>query len=109
MDHNELIRRLTVLDSKCSALLQLAAVVLALTMIPASIGKLDGLREVLSIIIAFLFLLTSFLSLSVIWVNWEPSERTLGHRTFSYQVAIVIAAIGLICMAILTVSLINAK
>ena len=105
MNQSELIRRLTVLDSKCSVLLQLSAVVLALNMIPASIGKLDGFRQIISTIIALVFLLTSFLSLLVIWVNWEASEGTLRYRTFAYRVAIIMATIGLICMVVLTVSL----
>lgn len=103
MDRNELFRRLTILDSKCASLLQLSAVVLALNMITVSVGTLDGLRQIVSVVIALIFLLTCFLSIFVIWVNWEASEGTLKRRTLAYRVAVVIATIGLICMVVMTI------
>lgn len=104
MDRSELVRRLAVLDTKCSALLQLSAVVLALNMISASIGEFGWLRHALGAIIASLFLATSFLSLLVICVNWEATESTLRRRTFAYRIAIIATAIGLVCMVGLTIS-----
>ncbi len=100
----ELYDRLTILDGKCSALLQLSSVIIALNIIPAAMGKLTGLPVTLNIIVAIIFLLTSLLSLLVIRVEWKPTEATLKHRTLAYRFAVMLTATGLLCMTILIIS-----
>lgn len=104
MDIKVLYERLTILDGKCSALLQLSSVILALNIIPVAIGKLSGIALALSKIVAIIFLFTSLLSLFVIWIEWEPSEAILRYRTYAYRFAVVLTAIGLICIAFLIIS-----
>jgi len=100
---DELYNRLSILDSKCSALLQLSSVVLALNVIPATTGDLSGLTLAFSIIVAVGFLLVAFLSLSVIWIEWEPTVKTLSGRTCRYRAAFLLTWLGLLSMLILTI------
>jgi len=104
MEMNQLYERLNILDNKCSALLQLSSVILALTIISATFGKLTGLAVTLSLSIAVLFLITSLLSLFVIWIRWTPTKATVDHRTCMYRIAVILTAIGLICMASLIIT-----
>jgi hypothetical protein len=99
MDQEQLYRRLDILDNKCSALLQLSSVVLALNVIPAVITDTSGLALTLTIVVVSLFLLSSVLALSVIWVNWSPTERTLTLRSRTYRVALVATGLGVFAMA----------
>ncbi len=104
MQKSELYERLSILDNKCAALLDLSSLVLAISVISASLSKDAGLPPELSIgegVIAVLFLTTSLLSLVVIWVKWDPTETTLKYRTIMYKTAVILTGIGLIFMAIL--------
>jgi hypothetical protein len=109
MEKSEIIRRLTVLDSKCSALLQLSALILTLNMISASIKNIGGLKQILSATITFIFLFISLLSLTVIWVNWRVSNRTVKYRTIMYRINIAMTAIGLLFVVFLTILTIYAQ
>lgn len=104
MEMDQLYERLNILDNKCSALLQLSSVILALIIIPVAFGKLSGLALTLSLSIAILFLVTSLLSLFVIWIIWEPTEVILSWRTGVYRIAVILTAIGLVCMATLIIT-----
>jgi hypothetical protein len=107
-NERDLNQSLGILDQKCSALLQLSSVVLALNIIPAVSGKLDQVESLLSGAIAIIFLINSLLSLFVLWINWQPSEQTLVFRTYMYQVCVGLTAIGLAAMAgLMLISLAN--
>ena len=99
----DLYSNLNILDAKCSALLQLSSVILALNIIPAASGELAGLSLKLSLGIAVLFLITSLLSLYVIRIEWEPDEPLLKRRTIAYSIALYLTAVGLIMMAALII------
>jgi hypothetical protein len=99
MEREEFLRRLTVLDTKCTALLTLSGVVLALNMLAVTLGKMDTMKKIFSIFISLLFLISSFLALSVIWIDWKATDVTLKNRTKAYKLAVIIEAIGLVCMA----------
>jgi hypothetical protein len=99
----ELYSKLNILDAKCSALLQLSSVILALNIIPAASGELAGLSLKLSMGIAVLFLATSLLSLNVIRIEWYPDEALLKRRTMAYSIALYLTAVGLIMMAALII------
>lgn len=102
-DQKELYERLSILDSKCSGLLQLSSVILALNVIPAVGGKLTGFSQVLSILVAILFLVTSLLSLYVLQIEWQPTSKTLQRRTMAYRISLVLTVIGLFCVAALII------
>jgi clan AA aspartic protease len=102
-DQKELYERLNILDSKCSGLLQLSSVILALNVIPAVGGKLTGFSQVLSILVAVLFLVTSLLSLYVLQIEWQPTSKTLQRRTMAYRISLVLTVIGLFCVAALII------
>uniref|UniRef100_A0A7C4TVQ4 DUF202 domain-containing protein n=1 Tax=Caldisericum exile TaxID=693075 RepID=A0A7C4TVQ4_9BACT len=97
----EIYERLTILDGKCSALLELSAIILTIGTIPITSGKFSGLPFVLSLIITVTFLLVSILSLTVIWVEWEPTIKTLNWRTIAYRISVILSGAGLFLIAIL--------
>jgi hypothetical protein len=100
-NQEDLNRRLGILDHKCSALLELSSVVLALNIIPAVSGNLTDVGSILSAIISITFLISSLLSLFVLWIDWQPTEKVLGFRTLIYRVCIFLTAIGLTAIAAL--------
>lgn len=97
--------RLSILDAKYSALLQLSSVVLALNIFPALSGRMDGLERELTVATVLIFLGCSLILLFVIWVDWRPSKRVLALRTVLYRTAVVLSAVGLVCVAATTVIL----
>lgn len=97
----ELNARLSILDHKCSALLELSSVVLALNIIPAVSGNLTNLGSLLSGTISIAFLISSLLSLFVLWIDWDATEQTLLFRTRIYRFCIFLTAIGLMAIAAL--------
>lgn len=97
----ELNKRLGILDHKCSALLELSSVVLALNIIPAVSGNLTQVGSLLSAVISVAFLISSLLSLFVLWLDWQPTEETLRFRTRIYRICIFLTAIGLTAIAAL--------
>jgi len=101
----ELYERLNILDTKCSALLQLSAIVLTIGTIPVTSGQIAGFSLILSLVIASIFLISSLLSLSVIWIKWEASMKTLVWRTYAYKISHTLTAIGLAVIAVLIFAL----
>ncbi len=97
----DLNRRLGIIDHKCSALLELSSVVLALNIIPAVSGNLTPVGSLLSAVISVAFLISSLLSLFVLWVDWGATEQTLQFRTRIYRFCIFLTAIGLTAIAAL--------
>ncbi|WNZ24930.1 hypothetical protein HJG54_20130 [Leptolyngbya sp. NK1-12] len=97
----DLNRRLGILDHKCSALLELSSVVLALNIIPAVSGNLSDVGSLLSAIISVTFLVSSLLSLFVLWIDWQPTEQVVEFRTSIYRFCIFLTAIGLTAIAAL--------
>jgi hypothetical protein len=98
---DDLNRRLGILDHKCSALLELSSVVLALNIIPAVSGNLSDVGSILSAIISITFLISSLLSLFVLWIDWQPTEKVLSFRTSIYRICIFLTAVGLTAIAAL--------
>lgn len=76
----------------------MASVVLALNIIPIAAVDISGLALVLTAFVTGLFLASSLLALSVIWMNWRPTERTVRLRTTTYMVALVATASGIVTM-----------
>lgn len=101
LSRQELNQRLSILDHKCSALLELSSVVLALNIIPAISGNLSKMGSILSAIISVAFLISSLLSLFVLWIDWHPTEETVRFRTSIYSTCIALTAIGLTAIAAL--------
>ena len=104
-DHSALYDRLTILDGKCSALLQLSAVVLSIGIIPATMSNVLVAYRLLCLVATGSFLVVSILSLTVIWVDWIPSEATVKWRTGAYRLAVVLTGLGLLSTAALVVTL----
>ncbi|MDQ3974410.1 MAG: hypothetical protein M3276_08790 [Actinomycetota bacterium] len=98
MSYDPLYRKLDILDSKCSTLLQLSSLVLALNVIPVAIVEQSRLALALTVVVAVPFLFSSLLALSVIWVDWAPTQRTVVVRTRTYLIALVATALGVIAM-----------
>lgn len=96
----EKYRRLTILDGKCAALLQLSALILAIGAVVVPGVHVTGFLYLVTIAIGIIFLIISLLSLSVIWVNWEPSVRLLERRTTAYKACVVMTGVGLVLIAV---------
>jgi hypothetical protein len=107
LHRQELHKKLGIVDHKCSALLELSSVVLALNIIPAVSGNLSSVGSKLSAVISVAFLISSLLSLFVLWIDWEPSQETLIFRTRIYRICIFLTAIGLIAIAALMLTALN--
>lgn len=97
----KICEKLSILDGKCSALLQLSAIILAIGIIPATSGKVEGSELILAAFIAGDFLITSLLLLSVIWYSNNPSAKLLSIRSKAYNFSLILIGIGLIAMGIL--------
>lgn len=107
INQQDLHRKLGIVDHKCSALLELSSVVLALNIIPAVSGNLTDIGSKLSAIISIAFLISSLLSLFVLWIDWAPSQETLVFRTLIYRICIFLTAIGLTAIAALMLTALN--
>jgi hypothetical protein len=92
---------LTVLDGKCSALLQLSGVILAIATIPVTSGKVAGVELLIAAFIAGDFLVTSLLLLYVLWFSSSPSATLLAARARIYNLSLVLVGIGLLAMGAL--------
>ncbi len=101
----EFYEHLNILDNKCAVLLRLSGLLLGLNVIPTALKQLAPWTKLFNAIAVFALLLTALLSLTVIWVDWVPDERTLSKRTRIYKGAVVAAGAGLVAMGIVTFTL----
>ncbi|HET54677.1 MAG TPA: hypothetical protein ENN33_05605 [Ignavibacteria bacterium] len=104
LKHEELYYHLNVVDTKCATLLQLSGIVLMIgTVSLASDIISNNLLWLLSTIFT-IFLVISFLSLSVVWLHWSKSNteliKILKYRTRVYNICVILTAIGLISIAV---------
>ena len=104
MRRSELLRRLTILDGKSTVLLSISAIILTIFTIPIATHRLDGVLLNLSVTIAATFLAVSLLALSVLRVNWDPTEGLLNYKSKAFKFAIILTALGLIQVATFIVS-----
>ena len=101
----EFYEQLNILDKKCEVLLQLAGVLLGLNIIPTALRQLPWWAKFSSGVTVLGFLATTIMALAVIWVEWEPNERTLAIRTHFYKCAVLSTGLGLVGMGFVSFTL----
>ncbi len=93
-----LYKQLNILDAKCSALLQLASLVMVLNSIPFAAGGVQDAASALRLCSTLLFFASCIPSIVVLQVDWNPSVELVNKRTRLYKVASALVTAGLICM-----------
>ena len=76
---------LNILDAKCTSLLQVCAVLAVLQSIPVAAADTPPWIKPFAAASVLVFLLVSFMAVSVLAVDWEPEEKDIRHRTRIYN------------------------
>ena len=97
--------RLTILDGKCGALLQLSALILTLGTIAIPTVGTPLQIPIRAVAIALIFLLVSLLSLFVIWVDWNARDSVVRLRTSVYKLCVLLTGAGLILIGWVVIEL----
>ena len=84
LSQQELYERLNILDAKCTSLLQVCAVLAVLQSIPVAAADTPPWIKPIAAASVLVFLLVSFMAVSVLAVNWKPSKEDIDKRTQIY-------------------------
>jgi len=77
---------------------------LAFATVPTALRTLTGVSAWAAATVAVCFLAASLLSLSVIWIEWKPTMRTLARRTAAYRLAVLATGGGLVAAGLFALS-----
>jgi len=91
----ERYERLNILDAKCTSLLQLASILSAIEVIPIVAGEAPAYVKLLGLLSVVTFVAVGLLAVSVLAVDWTPSDQEVGRRTTIYNRCRTLTRLGL--------------
>lgn len=96
LTRNERYERLNILDSKCTSLLQLTAILSAIEVIPIAASDAPTVVKLLGLLSVMTFVAVGLLAVGVLAVDWDPSEDEIKCRTAIYNRCRVLTRVGLV-------------